>query len=360
MKKIRSNPFIEKSIFDFTVQELLDIPLDAIKHHSTEEGKEFCVELFFNYYRDKGFPYYNLSPSELEREYKKFKKYEVSRILLNDELELQQVMLGLNVVNSFHPQMWSVKCREKLSPMDVFSDDKLFKRALMKRINMSDSKMATFNVRKSLKIFSGSQSVSNFRPTISKFLYERFCDETFVVLDPCMGYGGRLLGASTSVGKYVGVDPSTEAIAGNNNLANFIQSVEKKTAEFELINAPFEDVEFEGETFDFIFTSPPYFNVEKYSYEETQSHMRYQKYDIWVEGFLKPFIYNSFRFLKTGRYFALNVHGEDLIKDSLRIALECGFTLVETHQMRLSKICGRGQNKTIEKYKHEPIFIFKK
>ena len=38
--------------------------------------------------------------------------------------------------------------------------------------------------------------------------------------------------------------------------------------------------------FDTIFTSPPYFNVEKYSDEDTQSYVRYKNIDSWNKNFL--------------------------------------------------------------------------
>ena len=38
--------------------------------------------------------------------------------------------------------------------------------------------------------------------------------------------------------------------------------------------------------FDSIFTSPPYFDVEKYSDEETQSYKRYTTIDSWNKNFL--------------------------------------------------------------------------
>ena len=33
------------------------------------------------------------------------------------------------------------------------------------------------------------------------------------------------------------------------------------------------------DTFDIVFTSPPYFNVERYSYDDTQSWVRYKNID---------------------------------------------------------------------------------
>ena len=47
-------------------------------------------------------------------------------------------------------------------------------------------------LRQSIKIYSGTQSVSNFRPTEEELIYEKYGDG--VVWDMSCGWGGRLLG----------------------------------------------------------------------------------------------------------------------------------------------------------------------
>jgi DNA modification methylase len=115
--------------------------------------------------------------------------------------------------------------------------------------------------------------VSNFRPTIARFLYSKYA-KNGVVLDPCMGYGGRLLGASAEVSEYHGFDPSSQSIDGNNKLCSFLKS--KSNFEFKPTMKPFEDSDLKDNFYDFIFTSPPYFDIEKYSHEDTQSWIRYK------------------------------------------------------------------------------------
>ena len=112
--------------------------------------------------------------------------------------------------------------------------------------------------------------------------------------------------------------------------------------------------------YDFIFTSPPYFDLEKYSDEPTQSYLRYPQYEEWVKGFLQPLIEKSYAYLKKGKYFAINVHGEKLIKEIKQLCEARGFILEDTLHMRLSRMPGRGINKTKTKFKTEPIFIWKK
>ena len=50
-------------------------------------------------------------------------------------------------------------------------------------------------------------------------------------------------------------------------------------------------------TYDLALTSPPYYNLEIYSDEETQSH-KYGDYNTWIEKFLKPVVFGVLDHLK--------------------------------------------------------------
>lgn len=148
------------------------------------------------------------------------------------------------------------------------------------------------------------------------------------ILDPCHGWGGRLVGALLAgVKKYTGVDPSPEAHAGVSRIKDaYLPYCHDTTEEVNLIEECFENCTFNEESFDFALTSPPYFDVEQY-HGEKQAHSRYPQYELWREKFYKPLIYNTFRCLKRGGVFALQVGGQSypLIADGIRIAKEAGF-----------------------------------
>jgi hypothetical protein len=80
-----------------------------------------------------------------------------------------------------------------------------------------------------------------------------------------------------------------------------------KTSEF--ICQPAEDVDFTKykDTFDTVFTSPPYFNVERYSYDDTQSWVKYKEIDEWNENFLQKTLKNLWCSVKSGGYLLVNI-----------------------------------------------------
>ena len=108
---------------------------------------------------------------------------------------------------------------------------------------------------------------------------------------------------------------------------------------------------------DCAFTSPPYFDTEKYSLESTQSFIKFPTENEWVNGFLRKTIENSYRGLKDGKYMLINIANTPKYKfieeETQRIAKELGFVQNDTLQLTLSSVMGAG-------YKYEPIFVFKK
>ena len=112
---------------------------------------------------------------------------------------------------------------------------------------------------------------AQFKPNVAKALYDYLKVEN--VLDFSAGWGDRVAGFYASeYGKhYVGIDPRKENHPIYNQQAEWYEKhrtffeVEKK-AEFHC--SPAEDFDFTPfeNHFDIVFTSPPYFNVERYSY----------------------------------------------------------------------------------------------
>ena len=71
----------------------------------------------------------------------------------------------------------------------------------------------------------------------------------------------------------------------------------------------FEDFDY-GEYqnyFDVVFTSPPYFSVERYSHDDTQSWVRYKNIDVWNEHFLHKALGKIIPTVKKGGIIAVNI-----------------------------------------------------
>ena len=153
---------------------------------------------------------------------------------------------------------------------------------------------------------------SQFKPNAAKTLYEMFGSKN--ILDFSMGWGDRLAGfyASMNTEYYVGIDPREENHPIYKEQAKYYQLHHqffetKKEVEFHIEAA--EDFDFDQycDTFDTIFTSPPYFNVERYSYDDTQSWVRYKNIDSWNKMFLQKALENMWVSLKSGGKLCINI-----------------------------------------------------
>jgi hypothetical protein len=142
-----------------------------------------------------------------------------------------------------------------------------------------------------------------FPPYIARVHFISFNANT--VLDPCAGWGGRMIGAASLGIHYVGCEPATETYKGLLRLGEWLKQFDTGF-DFRIINKPFEDVE-ESELgeFDLAYTSPPYYDTELYSDEETNSCNRFTTFEKWVEGFYLPMIRKALKLCRQG--FVLNV-----------------------------------------------------
>ncbi|MBT4206895.1 site-specific DNA-methyltransferase [Candidatus Woesearchaeota archaeon] len=153
---------------------------------------------------------------------------------------------------------------------------------------------------------------SQFKPNVAKSIYDMFKAET--ILDFSMGWGDRLAGFYASdYGKhYVGIDPRKENHSIYEEQSKFYNKhlgffEQERKSEFHC--SPAEEFDFSqyDNYFDLVFTSPPYFNVERYSYDDTQSWVRYKDIDDWNTEFLQKTLNNLWRSIKTGGYLLVNI-----------------------------------------------------
>ena len=153
---------------------------------------------------------------------------------------------------------------------------------------------------------------SQFKPNVAKIIYDMFEAET--ILDFSMGWGDRLAGfyASEHGKHYVGLDPRKENHPIYEEQSEFYQKhlgffEHERKCDFHC--SPAEDFDFDPlhEYFDLVFTSPPYFSVERYSYDDTQSWVRYKDIDDWNKDFLHTTLGNLWKSIKPGGHLLVNI-----------------------------------------------------
>lgn len=331
-------------------------------------------ESVFEHYRLNGFPYYKLTREEKQHEFEKLRNFDLDSIIVGDTV--RQTMHGLSLAWSYFPHSFDVRCGKAKTPLEAFNDDVMLRKAIDKRI-AHGTYMTDSGMRKTLRTMTGVQAVSNFRPSAAAAIYRRYADPKNDILgergarvwDISAGFGGRMLGAAASnvVACYDSTDPSTETHNGLRNMildgVTFPVSSERgdvitlcsvyKVGSEEFVPVP--------AFYDICFTSPPYFDTEKYSEESTQSYVKFPTPDKWRDGYLRSTLRNCMLALRHGGILALNVANvksyPTLAPDTYTVAREEGFEEVEILKLQLSRMLG---TKNAGTFKHEPIFVFRK
>lgn len=322
----------------------------------SELEQEHFAWKIFQYYREQGFPYYSTDWEIRQKEFEQLRAFDYNTLWDGDVIK--QSMHGLGLAWSYFPHAFNVRCNDKMTPYEAFMDDLTFMRVIRKRLKMG-TYISDSGIRKMLKIYTGVQGVSNFRLTAAACIYDRYA-KGGKVWDMSGGWGGRLLGAVIAgVDTYIATEPSIETYNGLCQLATDFGGDMFR----EILRNGSEEYQPDKESLDLCFTSPPYFDLEKYADEATQSFIKFSTKNAWVEGFLKPTFRNCHYGLKPEKHMLINIadvkgkHNINLEEETIKVAEEVGFKHIGQHQLALSNINLRDKSK---KFKYEPIFIFQK
>lgn len=249
-----------------------------------------------------------------------------------------------------------------------FYDDHKLKRAIDFSLRFKKS-VTPSEIRTSLEMIGGGFA-TNYKTMNAKALFERYTPKGGTIYDFSSGFGGRMLGALTSENNYtyIAVEPCEETFNNLQILGKYIEDVTKRENSYELHMVGSE--EFVGElcSVDFAFSSPPYFNLEQYSNEESQCYMKYPTLDKWFDGYVQPTIRNIYNMLKDDCYYAVNIADFNVGKERVEfvdkwveISITQGFEFVEVISQKLQTRRGVGHKENgVDKDKKEGIYVFKK
>lgn len=309
----------------------------------------------FNYYREHGFPFPQLSLFEM--------KQQINKISNLPTEKLPKSNVGYKVADTYHKHRFEGSAIGMRSPLQSFDIDKSLTKAL--KMDYPNIKKDAINF---IYLVNGTQANANFRPAFCKYILDVYGNKGKKYLDPCMGYGGRFVGfLASDFETYVGTDPSTKSFESNQRMKDDLITKDKKA---HMYNEPFEELdlsEYENNV-DIVFTSPPYFNKEVYAEdEETQSANKFKEYDDWKENFLKALIKKAHTCLKDDCYFVLNIEDItdknnriDLVNDSVNLAQKIGFQYIKREEFIMQKRTMVKDGKKVSQDGIESVLIFRK
>jgi hypothetical protein len=167
---------------------------------------------------------------------------------------------------------------------------------------------------------------TQFKPLVAKTVYEYHRAKR--VVDISCGWGDRLAGfyTSTCTEDFLGCDPNPQSyeiykkqcLAYEEQLQTPLFPVDvtfedhgtwfevRGTKRVRIYNLPAEDMDWDNiveDRYDLMFTSPPYFGIERYAEgqegEDNQSWKKYGEYEMWRDSFYFPVLDNLLTFCDT-------------------------------------------------------------
>ncbi len=275
---------------------------------------------------------------------------------------------GHKIIDFHMPHFWDVKNYKGISVRDVFTQENLEK-ALLANLMMHSTPYPT-EIRRMLIAYAGLGNVTKYRTVTSKAIVQYFKAKR--VLDPCAGWGGRMLGC-LAAGKdtyYCGCEPDENTCNGLMNILSDEAIPAEDTNRADIWNDPAEVILptlQRQEKFDMVLTSPPYFNLELYTSGD-QSTNHYKTWDDWVNKWLKPVILGCLACLKeegTSCWSVKNFTSDKkypLADITKKIHEEAGWKLVKTVKMTGSGRMGgkRIQDGKATRQSEEETFCFQK
>jgi len=237
----------------------------------------------------------------------------------------------------------------KYTPMQVLMDEDLLE-LLWKRV---DSKPKFFrDGRNNVRSFfiavqvgwKKATSLANFPVREASKIYSKYCPPGGLIFDPSAGFGARMSAALLDGYGYVATDPNKDLypIFYEYYKALLESEFVKKEQEFGVYCQGSEVFipRLEGKV-DFVFTSPPYFDLEEYSNDDSASTRNYNNFALWGKEYVIPTVKNIKAYLKPGAKACINIKnfpGRNLYDCWEQVLKKIGgFKELEPHRISIAR-----------------------
>jgi hypothetical protein len=386
---------LQNSPLDYPMSEVLAFDAHERIRYIRRLLKRFSVVIERNEMSLK-----NKVPFQKEmRDLRRLVRYPRDKYLFLDDLTYKRNVLGRGSPGGTHTLwsrklMWQMATKQGDLPKMIQTCDASLVRKLDRFLDGSNrakdafrnkKKTAIQNVLTYLQVETGVGTA--FPPFHARFFSETYLPEEgdCLVVDPCAGWGGRLLGtlcaARQGLIKYVGVDPEKRNQEAYENLygrvRKYLRTEIKGDREMEIFYRPFENWVVSKSakklygTADLVITSPPYFSAEVYNTENAkQSANRYKTYEEWREKFYRVLVRGAYDLLKPNGVFVLNIanvaSSNSLERDARALARDVGFKNAGFYKLAMSIVPGTRtgiRHRVVvdgSEFKHEPCFVFRK
>jgi len=306
----------------FSTRNLSDIDFDAAVPN-------LAVELSQTSY----YPQY--TPAELNKDWANLCKWSSTS---NDISSTSR--MGMKLSEHYCPNFYDIESSTGNSFKSLWIPSNLEK--ILRWNRKSHSTPYLSELKRGIYFCCGLTKNTMYRPQMMKLACIKYKPE--IVLDPCAGWGGRMLGAVSYGAQYIAFEPNTTTYNNLVSMANFL-GIQNKVR---LICDDARNMkQYNLPKVDLVLTSPPYFDLEVYTHEQTQSITNTPTYQDWADGFLREVIKLSIEHLKDNGTSCWNVgkvRNRDMNVDVLKYHNDFGYDKVDILSVISSK---RQSNQTV-------------
>jgi hypothetical protein len=268
----------EKSWSEATMHELKSFPIDEWRQWSTEK-QESALDALVAACRRHDFPWRAVTENAGAAE--ALGAVARNPVRVRGDIIEHVGHAGQRTCLAAHPHRLEASYQGAPSVVEGYYNDRILRRAMRFQLTYADP----VTPRRLLRALSAQlRAPLNFPPSLARWIVDEYAPTDGTVLDPCSGYGGRLLGALASERnvRYVGYDVEPKSVAGNLRLAEMVGASDRVEQHQQAV----EDV-VQYPQADLALVGPPYFDRENYGAASRRLLDQYESPDEWVDGFLR-------------------------------------------------------------------------
>lgn len=270
---------------------------------------------------------FQLNPIPIEKIQRDFQTLQ-NMSLTNIVNTPSRVTLGNDIVDFFTlDERLHTKGHQKVSFYEFWNQRKKYvkKKYVRNMLSFYDTRKIDL-IRKYKYIYNlYFSSITIFRPLMAMEIYARV--KASRVLDFTMGWGGRLIAAcAMKLNAYYGIDANSHLKPGYDKMTAFIKDEMGNTpTDIHLKFCDALTVDYSKMTYDTVFTSPPYYDLEQYRGSPPNS--QYKTNSQWNEQFYKPLFEKTYKYLQKGGHYCINIPSTIYNEVCVEILGECTFQI---------------------------------
>jgi len=228
-------------------------------------------------------PHY--TEDKLRKDWTELKKWSTNETFINSTSRL-----GMKLCEHFMPNFYDIEDNQGNSFRTYWQNEKLLEKVLTGN-RKSHSTPYLSELKRGIYFATGMPKSTMYRPQMSKMITKG----AEYVLDPCAGWGGRMLGAVANGAHYIAFEPNPTTYDNLNKMIDFLGIKDNVTLYCDdarnIDNYKIPNV-------DVVLTSPPYFDLEIYCKDNNQSVHSLTTYEDWDANFLTVIISKCIMHLK--------------------------------------------------------------